>query len=185
MQESDATPSLSWLKQNHNNRVGALYESCLAFMDSRLSASPDDLASCVVYDHSAKEVFRTQKLGEKLIRDHLLKYNASGGTNFVDTMSRIGDILAANPSDYTPIALFMTDGEMNDDGAADVLQKIMNQYHDKTGFTLHTIVVGNGGGTSLMQRLATIGKGKMHRSAMSLSELKQVYASLAGVLEQR
>jgi Mg-chelatase subunit ChlD len=123
-------------------------------------------------------------LQEDLIKNNLLGYKAGGNTNYLDAMRKIGEILADNPPNYTPVVLFMTDGQMSDDGATSILNGLMEAYHDTSGLTLHTIVVGTQGEENIMQQLAQVGKGKMHRSGMSLTELKQVYASLAGVLEQ-
>lgn len=181
MTSTDVTPSLAFLKGTHNNCLGALYESCHSFLQKRSSSSPSDIVSCIVHHHDSIINFEKQPISTNLVQNHMMKYKANGGNDFLKVMQTIEQILQRNTSTYTPIAIFMTDGIWNDDGAANKLQQIMDKY-GSSGFTLHVVALGPSINNELMNRFATIGKGTFATSSFNLSQLKGTYEKLAGLL---
>jgi len=55
MSSTDTQPSLKFIKDKHNNRVGALYEACYSFLKVREASS--DIVSCIVHESKAKPIF--------------------------------------------------------------------------------------------------------------------------------
>jgi len=176
----DVQPSLEFLKYSHGNRVGALYEACYAFLDQR-SAS-NDIVSCVLYQSSASICFEQKPLSTSLVRDYMMNRNAGGGTDFLSPMKSIESILSRSPHGYTPIALFMTDGECSDGGSSSILHNMMTTY-SHLGFKLHTVGVGSSSNHALLRLFADIGGGSFSSSGLNLTEMKQTYTHLAGRLE--
>jgi len=112
----------------------------------------------------------------------MLNYGAGGDNNFKDVMIKIREVLSTSPGGYIPVALFMTDGEWYEDGAAEELTSVMSKY-SSTGFTLHTIALGPTINRELMQKFADIGKGTFSTSTINLEDFKSKYVALAGLLE--
>jgi hypothetical protein len=112
----------------------------------------------------------------------MMKYNATGDNNFLKVMQAIDQILSRSSCVYIPVAIFMTDGIWHDDGAANYLKTIMERYSTQ-GFKLNVVAIGPSINRPLMQQFADIGKGTFTSSPLNLTEMKSVYAHLAGRLE--
>jgi len=186
MWTTDTQPSIPFIKERHNDRVGALYEACYSFLKAREGTS--DLVTCVLHESTAYPIFNILPVNpDSLIKDYMLNYGKSrygygGGNDFKDAMKKIRDALSINPPGYTPIALFMTDGVWSEDGASEELISIMDRYRS-IGFTLHTIGLGPQINLALMQKFATIGNGTFSTSSINLADFKSKYVALAGLLE--
>lgn len=183
MTRRQVTPTLPFLKTSHDNCLGALYESCFSFLEKRSASCPSDIVSCIVHHHDSIINFEKRAISSRLVQDEMTKYTATGDNNFLKVMQTIEAILSrSDNSSYTPIAIFMTDGIWHDDGAAAKLEQVMAQY-GPTGFTLHVVALGNSINRELMERFARIGKGSFTVSSFDLSQLKETYEHLAGLLE--
>jgi hypothetical protein len=178
MTSTDAKPTESFIVSKHNNRVGALYEASYHFLKKREGTT--DIVSCLLHDSETKEIFSYQPVSSKLV-DHMLLYPARGGNNFKKAMLAVQNVISRDKSGLQPIVLFMTDGEMNEDGASEILESMMKTYAH-TGITLNSICLGNSCNDALMSKFATIGKGKFSKSGMNVIELKAVYESFADAL---
>jgi len=189
MWTTDTQPSIPFIKEKHNDRVGTLYEACYSFLKAREGTS--DLVTCVLHESTAYPIFNILPVNpDSLIKDYMLHYGKvctnglgyTGGNDFKDAMKKIRDALSKNPPGYIPIALFMTDGVWQEDGASEELTSIMDTYRS-TGFTLHTIGLGPQVNRVLMQKFATIGNGTFSVSSINLADFKSKYVALAGLLE--
>jgi hypothetical protein len=177
MGSTDAVPTEGFIREKHNNRVGALYESCYAFLKKRSGTS--DIVTALYHHHDTQVVFERQPTSPELV-NKMMQHGAGGDNNFKLCMTKLGEVLGRETLDYIPIALFMTDGQWTDDGGPNILQGLMNMHQS---LTLHAICLGNGVKKDLMELYAKIGKGKLSMSGMNLVELKNVYETFADALK--
>ena len=84
----DGTPITAKLRQNHNNRVGAVYSSLYSFWQARHAAlnagtARRDSYSIILFDHELHNAINNDfaSTPDALI-NLLLPYGARGGTNF-------------------------------------------------------------------------------------------------------
>ena len=175
---TDALPTENFIRSKHNNRVGALYESCYAFLQKRVGTN--DVVSCLHHHHDTMEVFSYQPTSPDLV-NQMLKFPATGGNDFKKAMLGAKEVISRDIDGLVPVVLFMTDGVWNEDGASEVLEEMMNKY-ESTGITLNSICLGTQVNETLMSKFARIGKGKYSKSGMNLIELKAVYESFADAL---
>lgn len=182
MSGTDAQPSEQFIKQRHNNRVGALYQCIYAFLKAR--AGYNDIVSCIQYDSHANIIFANLPANpDNIVKNYLLNYTADGGTEYRDPIMKSRNILTNNPSGHIPVAYFMSDGECGDNGATTELQSIMSQY-SSLGFKLHTIGFGPSAlNFAILESLAKIGNGTFSNSSINLNDLTNKYVALAGLLE--
>jgi len=147
-----------------------------------------DVVTCILHESTAYPIFSALPLNpDSMVKEYMLRYPKSnkkyaGGNDFKDAMKKIGDALSENPPGYIPVALFMTDGLWQEDGASEELLSIMDRY-SSIGFTLHTIALGSEINKELMQKFATIGNGTFSISSINLADFKSKYIALAGLLE--
>ncbi|EFC46700.1 chaperone protein [Naegleria gruberi] len=175
----DALPTMSLLKTSHNNRVGALYEACYAFLETRKETS--DISSCILHNHDSIIIYDKKPATPSLVSDYMMKYNADGGNNFLKVFETVEQVLkSSNNEEFKPIVFFMTDGAWHDDGAPAYLEGLMLRYPD---LTVHVINLGSSINFELMNRIAKIGRGTISTSGMSAVELKSTYLSLLPYLD--
>lgn len=180
MANRDATPNMPMLTHSHNNRVGALYEACFDFLKTREGTA--DIVSVVLHHHDSIIVCQKVPVSASIVQKYMIPYNADGDNNFKKVMETIENIADNTESSYSCLALFMTDGNWNEDGASAVLKRVVGK-HCAHGFQLHSIVLGNDINVALMQQFATIGNGTFSKAGMSVIDLKRAYLQLAGLLK--
>ena len=85
--------------QNHNNRLGAVYECVKQFVRTRCGVNgtnqiDDDIMSFILFDSNPTIVMQSRKFdySDSLI-DDLCKYKADGGTNYVKAINTAGDLI--------------------------------------------------------------------------------------------
>jgi len=167
---SDAMPTMHNVPQC---RLGALYEACYKFMQKR--QANNDLASCIMYNSTASIAFEKQKLQSSLVEQHLATIQATGGTSFITAMKLLQEVVSRNDNvKYAPLAIFMSDGECDDEGSGNVLKQIIQSNPE---FTLSAIAMGNSDHT-VLQNLAAIGKGKFTKSEVSIDGLVKAYEQM-------
>jgi hypothetical protein len=81
-----------------------------------------------MYNSWAHVIMPNELSDKSLVASFMLNRSAGGGTSYVVAMRGIENVLEQNPPQYTPVALFMTDGEMESDGCEQVLMRIMDTY---------------------------------------------------------
>jgi hypothetical protein len=86
-----------------------------------------------MYNGWAHVIMRNEPSDVNLVARYMLKREPGGSTSYVVALRGIENVLEQNPKEYVPVALFMTDGEMESDGCEAVLQRIMDTYHHSTG----------------------------------------------------
>ncbi|KAL9652414.1 hypothetical protein ABK040_012069 [Willaertia magna] len=175
MCDTDTTPSKTFISSRHNNRVGALYQACHAFLEERNGSG--DIASCIMYDSHPSTLFVCQEVNPNLI-NQMMNYSAGGGTSFTAAMKAVESLLQSyynSHSDYKVIVMFMSDGEDNATEAKNITARLANTY----GITLHTIQLGGTSDNSGLKELAMVGNGTFSRSGISVDTLVDVYKEIA------
>jgi len=193
-----AKPSLSWMI--HQNNLGALYEACHSFLETR--AGCKDIVSCILYNDKAVTHFQHQPVDPEALTREMMKVAADGNTHFGNAMKQLEVLLDSSPITHIPVAIFMTDGLCGDDGATETLRNIMTK-HGPSGLTFHSVlfhsvlfhsvlfhsvlfnIVASEGESpeTLLKLMAEIGNGTMNFSKITLEDMKKTYMVLAALLE--
>ena len=103
----------------------------------------------------------------------------SGGTSFTPALHTCDGLLARTPPGYTPILIFMSDGEDGGGNAVGAMQQLYEKY-GRSNLQVHTIAFGQsyGGGASLLQNMAQMAGGQFHAAAGGM-QLNQVFVKIA------
>lgn len=111
----------------------------------------------------------------------------SGGTAFGPALRQCDSLLASTPPGFTPILVFMSDGE---DGAGDAVQEMQSLYnrYSSRNLQVHTIAFGAAAyssssysgrsGAPLLQNMAQAAAGQFHTAASGV-QLSQVFVQIA------
>jgi len=101
MSDTDIKPGTASHKiaQNHNNRLGSVYECVKQFVRTRCGVKgtnqiDDDIMSFVLFDDNPTIVMQNRKFdySDSLI-DELCKYKAGGGANYVKAINTAGNLI--------------------------------------------------------------------------------------------
>jgi hypothetical protein len=112
----------------------------------------------------------------------------SGGTAFSPALQQCDSLLAATPAGYTPILIFMSDGEDGSGTAVQQMQSLYSRYSSQN-LQVHTIafgaaagssysIYGGGSGAGLLQSMAQAASGQYH-TAVGGVQLSQVFVQIA------
>jgi uncharacterized protein YegL len=110
----------------------------------------------------------------------------SGGTAFSPALQQCDSLLAATPAGFTPILIFMSDGQDGSGNAVQQMQSLYSRYSSRN-LQVHTIAFGAAAhsgyssytvGSSLLQSMAQAASGQYH-TAVGGVQLSQVFVQIA------
>ena len=170
MSNFDAVPTMEELP---NNRVGALYEACYKFLQKRQAMN--DIASCIMYNSNSTVLFESQKVCPTLVTSYMASVGADGGTSFVNAIAALKPIVDKNDdSKYVPLAIFMSDGECQDNGSTALLKSIVASHPE---FKLSAVGLGKSD-HGVLKDFASIGKGIFVKSDINIDSLVSAYEKI-------
>lgn len=103
-------------------------------------------------------------------------HNSGGGTSFTPALQRAQQVLAATPSGFTPMLIFMSDGCDGGWGSEQAMRSI-REAHTHQNLQVHTIAFGRSN-IPLLQTLAAEGGGRYH-ACQSGVDLAAAFVSIA------
>lgn len=139
-----------------------------------------DVVSVVTFDHNPSVVANCTPIASAPTS----LYAGFGGTAFGPALQQCNSLLASTPRGYTPILIFMSDGEDGNSGAVQEMQSLYNRYSSRN-LQVHTIAFGAaargsyGSGASLLQNMAQVAPGGRFHTAVSGVQLSQVFVQIA------
>lgn len=88
------------LKDQHNNRLGAVYDAIYSFMEARQSSLDkrkcNDTSSVVLFDNSATTVYQNQPLDSFNNLLEMMKYECRGWTDFAVAIKQASEVCLRN-----------------------------------------------------------------------------------------
>ncbi|CAI2161648.1 17233_t:CDS:10, partial [Funneliformis geosporum] len=156
------TPICEFLKRNHNNRLGAVYNAVYSFLHTRLQTIPkssrvQDAISIILFDEQAVAPYVNQSLTDSnIIINNLVQYFPSIGTNFDSAIEKAGQIIDTN---FDPtkanIIIFLSDG-----GCAIPESRLKNickhNQNKKSPLYLYTVLFSSRTHSSSLEQMAEI-----------------------------
>ncbi|KAH9308122.1 hypothetical protein KI387_036033, partial [Taxus chinensis] len=129
---------------NHNSRLGCVYEAILRFIQACLRTVSDDSISMVLCDVSATVAVEMENVEEGVV-DRLIQHFPGGGTTYsagLDSAEKKLIKRARNPTFDVkkPVVIFVSDGGNNDRG--DPLYYVEKMKIHEPRMTLNTIMFG-------------------------------------------
>ncbi|RUS29883.1 hypothetical protein BC938DRAFT_480113 [Jimgerdemannia flammicorona] len=140
------TPVEAKLRATHNNRLGAVYDAVIRFVDTRHSTlrnragvsaatSSNDTLSLVLFGSKAKTVYTNRKLsGSAGLIEEMIKHHPSGATNFAAAIKQATDICVKNydQSRAKPYLITVLFGSISGSQVLESMAEFADQYHNKT-----------------------------------------------------
>ncbi|KAJ3555965.1 hypothetical protein NM688_g2286 [Phlebia brevispora] len=112
------TPVTTRIARRHNNRIGAVYSSLYAFWSARHAAltgatNRRDSYSVLLFNESVTQsVTNDFTSTPDALLEQVLRYDASGGTNYTAALRQAQACIEANWSaERSPVVIFLSDGE--------------------------------------------------------------------------
>ncbi|GLJ34388.1 hypothetical protein SUGI_0691360 [Cryptomeria japonica] len=182
---SDISPTMAKFN-NHDCRLGCVYEAILRFIQARLRTVCEDSISVVLFDTSARVAVGIQDM-EEVVVDLLLQYRASGGTTYSSGLDAAQKLMMKATRDLkedmkTPVVIFLSDGENN--GGEDPVSFVNRMKRQEPKMTLHTIMYGQNPAMSILEEMAKEGQGQFQLTLDGL-QLAQSFENLAKSLKPR
>lgn len=136
----------------------------------RSDQNQGDIVSVVTFDSSPHVVATHQPIDQA----PGLVYSG-GGTCFAPAIATCQQLMVSAPSNYTPVLIFMSDGEDGYGGADGAMRQLYLHLHTRN-VQVHTIAFGRG--IQLLQNMATAAGGHYHTAASGV-QLHQVFVQIA------
>ncbi len=143
----------------------------------RSDQSEEDLVSVVTFNSTASTVCEAVPLTNA---PSSFTYRG-GGTSFAPALQVAHQLHANQPSDCTPLLIFMSDGDNSDSGPTMLaMQQLVAAYGGRTNLQVHTIgfQAGSAGDATLKQMAAVAPGGQFH-SCQSGVDLSRTFVSIA------
>ncbi|CAM6093207.1 unnamed protein product [Calypogeia fissa] len=171
MSWEDIRPGMTKFLSQHANRLGCVYEAILRFIRTRLSSVQEDIASVILFNHTANTVISLQAMEESLV-DNLLGHYADGSTTYSSGLQHAEHILSLATTDArlsrkSPVIIFLSDGGNN--GGSDPLSHIAVMKALDPKLQLHTIMFGKDPNRKILEDMAKAGDGTFE---VSLDEVQ-------------
>lgn len=157
--DGNSVPTFDFIKASNGlyNRLGALYSAIHRFIKIRVDKGCADTVSAVMF---SPPVVGARKVTADInfVRDYLLRYKATGGTNFGPAFEAAAKLV---DKDQDTVMVFLTDGEASEDSARSVASNLKHEMGDK--FSLFCITLGPRAhsNNATVRGICSAGKGKM------------------------
>ncbi|XP_057831411.1 uncharacterized protein LOC131042113 [Cryptomeria japonica] len=179
MGSDDISPTMEMFDE-HNSRLGCVYEAILTFIGIRLTTVPDDSVSVVLFNRSPTIAVEMQDMEESVV-ESLLQYAPSGSTNFSSGLECAEKILIKAQGDpilnmKIPVVIFLSDGGNN--ARRNPVDCVESMKRQESRMTLHTIMFGNDPTKSILEEMAMMGDGQFQLTLDAL-ELSRSFENLA------
>ncbi|KAJ3436208.1 alpha kinase/elongation factor 2 kinase [Anaeramoeba flamelloides] len=186
MKKDDVKPTNehTWLQNKYNNRLGAVFEAVIKYINQRKDLNPNDRFSLITYSIRAGLKIKNQPLDPDLIETNCSNLRAANGTNIYKAFDlAISTLNQINLKNTTPRIILFSDGA---DGGINKVNKQLNKLMKsnigtKIGLTIYS--VGFFGkqsnfGEDMLKLIAKIGKGQYHET-VSLQNMVETFIKIA------
>ncbi|KAJ6254265.1 alpha kinase/elongation factor 2 kinase [Anaeramoeba flamelloides] len=186
MKKDDVKPTKehSWLKNKFDNRLGAVFEAVIKYINQRKYINRNDRFSLITYSIRAHLKIKNQPLDPELIKINCLDTEAKNGTIIYRAFNlAIKTLQQINLKNITPRIILFSDGA---DGGINKVNKQLNKLMKsnigtKIGLTIYS--VGFFGqqsnlGEDMLKLIAKIGNGLYHETD-SLQKMVETFIKIA------
>eukprot|EP01155_Anaeramoeba_flamelloides_P036763 Anaeramoba_flamelloidesc26342_g1_i1.p1 GENE.c26342_g1_i1~~c26342_g1_i1.p1 ORF type:complete len:192 (+),score=41.65 c26342_g1_i1:14-589(+) len=186
MKKDDVKPTNehTWLQNKYNNRLGAVFEAVIKYINQRKDLNPNDRFSLITYSIRAGLKIKNQPLDPDLIETNCSNLRAANGTNIYKAFDlAISTLNQINLKNTTPRIILFSDGA---DGGINKVNKQLNKLMKsnigtKIGLTIYS--VGFFGqqsnfGEDMLKLIAKIGNGLYHETD-SLQKMVETFIKIA------
>jgi len=175
----DASGSMGlYINSQNETRWTALIGAVNTFIQSRRQANARDIVSIIEYDHLSHIRCQFKPLQGTDFTSMLSLYG--GGTSFAAGLSAAKKVIDGNNHQaYTPVLLFLSDGESKD---GEKEMKEICQAHKQNELIVRTLGFCDEGGKQKLEGLAKIGGGQFMHSLNGI-QLEKTFKDIATQLE--
>ncbi|KAL0251815.1 hypothetical protein GEMRC1_001027 [Eukaryota sp. GEM-RC1] len=177
MSSDDVIPTAEWVCQQ--NRLGAVVENAMRFIERRAYESPTDLISVIAFNHEASVVINSSSVNDvEQLRERLNSIVPSHKTDYLSALKRTFTLADSHsPDTLTPLFVMLSDGQ--DGNPSDDVVNLVTTYFDRTtDAVIHTIGFGTDFSFDRLRTLSQIGHGQ-HLSPSDSISLRDAFNTLA------